>query len=313
MKVQNCVDSGGKYCPCHLAYSNDCIRCNMLNSNNYCDCVWQGVCILSDINHDKYEKTKERNEYLCKVTSVKKIFDETFLLKIKIPKEITKDLIKPGAYVMLKSKEKNSDIFNTPISVMDINDDILEVVIKVLGVKTKNIVNTDEVVIKAPYFNGIFGLREINTTKNEKCVVMLSGLSQVNSIKVIKKLVESNNKVDVFVNYKGIVINEVIYKIKKFDVNIYYFDFENNLDKLIGHIKENNIKFVYSASSMIVSKILMDNIDEVDKSIKLSIANNNLICCGEGICGSCAIDINGETYKTCKSQIDSRVFLKAKF
>ena len=313
MRVQNCVDSGGKYCPCHLAYSNDCIRCNMLNSNNYCDCVWQGVCILSDINHNKHEKINQRKEYICDIVSIKQIYDETFLLKIKIPKNITKDLIKPGAYIMLKSKEKNSDIFNTPISVMDINDDILEVVIKVLGVKTKNITTTNKVIVKAPYFNGIFGLKEINTTKNENCVVMLSGLSQVNSVKVVKKLVESNNRVDVFVNYKGIVIKEVIDKIRNFGVNIYYFDFEKDLSTLKGHIKENNVTFVYSASSMIVSKILMDAIDSTNKNIKLSIANNNLICCGEGICGSCSIDINGEVYKTCKSQIDSRVFLKAKF
>lgn len=313
MKVQNCVDSGGKFCPCHLALSSDCIRCNMLNNNHCCDCVWQGVCILNEIKHNKREQLNQRASYLCDVLDIKEIESDVYLLKIKIPEEICEDLKKPGAYIMLKSKEKSSDIFNTPISVMDVYDNVLEVVVKVLGIKTKSIVSTKEVIVKAPYFNGIFGLKEINTTANENCVVMLSGLSQVNAIKVVKKLVDLGNKVDVFVNEKGIVIDEVIQKIKNLGVNIFYFDFENELNSLKGHIKENNVSFVYSASSMIVSKILMDTIDSVDKNIKFAIANNNLICCGEGVCGSCAITINGEIFKTCKSQIDSRLFLKAKF
>ena len=58
-------------------------------------------------------------------------------MKINIPNELSKDLYRPGSYVMLKSKEKNSDIFNTPISVMDIENDILEVVIRSVGPKTR--------------------------------------------------------------------------------------------------------------------------------------------------------------------------------
>ncbi len=29
----------------------------------------------------------------------------------------------------------------------------------------------------------------------------------------------------------------------------------------------------------------MNIVDSVDKNIKFAISNNNLICCGEGICG----------------------------
>lgn len=310
-KIQNCIDSGGKYCPCPLAHSKDCVRCNMLNCKRNCDCVWQGVCILNELNHNNCKNTTEREQHLCDVIYIEEIEDETYHMKIKIPTHIGIDLKKPGAYIMLKSQL--SDIFNTPISVMDVNEDILEVVVKAIGVKTKSIVKEKKVYVKSPYFNGIFGLKEINEAKNENCVVMLSGLSQVNAIKVIKKLVENNNKVDVFINNGGIVIKDVIEKINELKVNMYYFKFEEELDYLRGHIKENDISFVYSASSMIVSKILMDQIDFVDKRIKYSIANNNLICCGEGICGACGVNIDGEIVKTCKSQVDSRKFLKAKF
>lgn len=285
----------------------------MLNCNKSCDCVWQGVCILNELKHNNCSELKHREEYLCDILKANKIEEDTYHLKIKIPSDIAKYLTRPGAYLMLKSSDKNNDIFNTPISVMDVNDDILEVVIKAIGVKTKNIVNCNKVYVKAPYFNGIFGIKEIKESKRENTLVMMSGLSQVNAIKVIKKLLDNQNKVDVFINNKGIMIDEVIKKIENLGVNIYYFNFEEELDYLNGHIKENNISFVYSASSMIVSKLLMDKIDEVNSKIKFAISNNNLICCGEGVCGACAIDVDGEIIKTCKSQIDSRRFLKAKF
>lgn len=310
-KVKNCIDSGGNFCPCNLAYSNDCIRCNMLNNNNCCDCVWQGVCILNTLNHNKLYKPNERKQYLCKIVENKEIEKDVYLMKINIPNELSKDLYRPGSYVMLKSKEKNSDIFNTPISIMDIENDILEVVIRSVGPKTKAIVKSSELYVKGPYFNGIFGLDNINKAFNEKCMLILSGLSQVNAIKVVKKLID-NNRVDVFINSDGILIDEVTNKIKDLGANIYYFDI-NDLEVIRGHIKENNIGLVYCASNLAVSKIIRDIVDSIDDTIKLSISNNNLICCGEGMCGACGIEINGEIVKTCKSQIDSRIFLDAKF
>ena len=54
----------------------------------------------------------------------------------------------------------------------------------------------------------------------------------------------------------------------------------------------------------------MATIHSVDKDIALSIANNNLICCGEGICGACTVNVNGERIKSCKAQINSRDFLR---
>ncbi len=49
----------------------------------------------------------------------------------------------------------------------------------------------------------------------------------------------------------------------------------------------------------------------VDENIKLAVSNNNLICCGEGICGACSIDLNGVKVKTCKTQVNSREYLKS--
>ena len=132
----------------------------MLNKNKTCDCMWQGVCIYNEVKHNKNSPVVQRSEYLCDIESMKVVEDNTYLIRIKIPKELLKDLRSPGAYVLIKRKDKESDIFSAPISVMDVDLDknILEVIVRPIGIKTKGIINFNQVYIKGPYFNGLFGV-----------------------------------------------------------------------------------------------------------------------------------------------------------
>lgn len=313
MKTLSCADSGSKYCPCHLAYSKDCIRCNMLNKNETCDCIWQGVCIYNEVNHNKNSKVIERQEYLCDIEAMTSIEENTYLIKIKIPKELSKDLRSPGAYVFIKGKDKESNIFSAPISVLDVDleKNTLEVIIKQVGIKTKGIINSDQVYIKGPYFNGLFGIKDIKSMSKSNCLVILNGLSQVNSINVIQRLIENNNKVDVFINHNGVILDNVIQKIYDLGASIYHIDIEEDKEFIADYIKSNNIKLVYSGASNRFNKEVMNIIDAIDENIKLAVSNNNLICCGEGICGACCIDLNGVKVKSCKTQINSREYLKS--
>ncbi|MCI9062845.1 MULTISPECIES: 2Fe-2S iron-sulfur cluster-binding protein [Romboutsia] len=313
MKTLSCADSGSKYCPCHLAYSKDCIRCNMLNKNETCDCIWQGVCIYNEVNHNKNSKVIERQEYLCDIEAMTSIEENTYLIKIKIPKELSKDLRSPGAYVFIKGKDKESNIFSAPISVLDVDleKNTLEVIIKQVGIKTKGIINSDQVYIKGPYFNGLFGIKDIKSMSKSNCLVILNGLSQVNSINVIQRLIENNNKVDVFINHNGVILDNVIQKIYDLGASIYHIDIEEDKEFIADYIKSNDIKLVYSGASNRFNKEVMNIIDAIDENIKLAVSNNNLICCGEGICGACCIDLNGVKVKSCKTQINSREYLKS--
>lgn len=315
MKTLSCADSGSKYCPCHLAYSNDCIRCNMLNKNKTCDCMWQGVCVYNEVKQNKNSLLVERGEYLCDIESIKSVEDNTYLIKIKIPKELSKDLKSPGAYVLIKRKDKESDIFSAPISVMDVDLDknILEVVIRPVGIKTKGIINFNQVYIKGPYFNGVFGIKDIKSMSKSNCLIILNGLSQVNSINVIQRLIENGNKVDVFVNHNGVILDSVIQKIYNLEASVYHIDIEQDKEFIRDYIKSNNIKFVYSGAGNKFNKLIMDIVDLVDENIKLAVSNNNLICCGEGICGACSINLNGVKVKTCKAQVNSREYLNSIF
>ena len=254
MKTLSCADSGSKYCPCHLAYSNDCIRCNMLNKNKTCDCMWQGVCIYNEVKHNKNSPVVQRSEYLCDIESMKVVEDNTYLIRIKIPKELSKDLRSPGAYVLIKRKDKESDIFSAPISVMDVDLDknILEVIVRPIGIKTKGIINFNQVYIKGPYFNGLFGIKDIKSTSKSNCLIILNGLSQVNSINVIRRLIENGNKVDVFINHNGVILDNVVQKIYDLGANIYHIDIAQDKEFISDYIKSNYIKLVYSGGVIIL-------------------------------------------------------------
>lgn len=311
-KVQYCADAGGKYCPCHLAYSGDCIKCSLIRGDKVCDCKWQGVCVYDNLKHNKVVPIEERVEELCQIIENKEIEENVFYLKIKIPSNIIRNLCEPGAYVFLKDKNRDSSIYNAPISVMDIDEknNILEVVVVPRGIKTKPLVKNSEVMVKAPYFNGIFGLREIKSTSYKNCVIILDGMSQVNSINVIKRLLRNNNHVDVFINENGKKLELIESKIKEMGLNITYFDIETKKDLLQKYIMENEVSLVYSCGLIPFNKKVLDIVDNINEDIKFVIPNNNLICCGEGICGACTIRLNGCRIKTCKTQVDGREFLK---
>ena len=308
---QFCADAGGKYCPCHLAYSGDCIKCSLIRGEKTCECKWQGVCIYNELQHNKIVPVEERKELLCKVVESKEIEDKIYHLKIQIPNYLIKNLCEPGSYVFLKDKNRDSVYFNTPISVMDVDEEnnILEVVVVPRGIKTKPLVNCEYVTLKAPYFNGIFGLKEIKSNQNGRCVVILDGLSQVNAINVIRRLLRNNNQVEVFINEEGKRLEMVEQKIKDMAVNINLFNLNDKKEILENYIRNEKVSFVYSCGLIYFNKDILKLVDSIDKNIKFAIPNNNLICCGEGICGACTVRLNNCRIKTCKAQMNGREFL----
>ena len=133
----------------------------------------------------------------------------------------------------------------------------------------------------------------------------MSGLSQVNSINVIKKLLKNKNTVEVFYNKNSIILDVVIETLNNMGVNIHIIDIEEDKNLIQDYIKRNNVSLIYSGGNNHFNKEIKSLVDDVSKEIILAISNNNLICCGEGICGACTINLNGEKIKTCKTQINS--------
>ena len=93
-------------------------------------------------------------------------------------------------------------------------------------------------------------------------------------------------------------------------INIHIIDIEEDKEIIQDYIIRNNVSLVYSGGCNTFSKDIKNLLDAINNDISLAISNNNLICCGEGICGACTINLNGEKIKSCKAQINSRDFLR---
>ncbi|MCG4470927.1 hypothetical protein L0P50_18875, partial [Lawsonibacter sp. DFI.6.74] len=83
-------------------------------------------------------------------------------------------------------------------------------------------------------------LKEFKLTTNSNVAVILSGLSQVNAPKIIKYILKNNNHVEVFVDTRRTILDEVIDKIKELKALID----EKGLDvdiQVDGGIKPSNV------------------------------------------------------------------------
>ncbi len=311
--IQPCADCASEYCPCHLAYSGDCIQCSLIQGSKTCDCIWQGVCIYNEVEHNKNMNLNEKIEVLCNINKKKELLKDVYLLEIKTTKKLLEQLVNPGSYILLRGKSELDSKYNVPISVMDIDleNELLKVIIKEVGHKTKTLLSCDEVWVRGPYLNGVFGLKEFKLTGNSNVAVILSGLSQVNAPKIIKYILKNNNNVEVFVDTRRTILDEVIEKIKKLNVNIHFINIKEDEALIKDYIIRNNVALVYSGGFNSFNKETMKLVDSIDENIRFAIANNNLIVCGEGICGGCTVVVNGKRIKSCKAQIDARDYLKS--
>lgn len=315
----DCIDAGTEFCPCHLAESGECLLCSQLQGSCFCDCLnWKGVCIYQEY-HDNGDKAKEgRKTYTCEVIERKLFQDEVLMIKFIAPHKLAIDLSKPGSFIFIRSDE--NVYYDVPISILDsdIDTNIIAVLIEIRGIKTKKLLEIEKggnIIIRGPYWNGIFGIKNINKQKGQDVLVLARGIGMAPMIPAIKKLVKNDNNVTV-------ILDKQPFK------DIYSIEFLNSLgivpqemnliDKgelspevkvaMKSIIKYNDIKLIHIAGADILTYKVIDFLDEMErKDIDLSCCNNFKMCCGEGICGSCTTRFSGHRVKRfCKIQASPR-------
>lgn len=302
-KQWKCVDAGSDYCPCYLAEENECLTCTQLRGKSYCDCNWQGVCIYNDFQFLQNQRKDTRTIKEFPILS-SQVMDDTIILSVQVTKYLARLLKQPGSYVFIRNKHSNS-YFDVPISIMDADEEkaLIKLAIEVRGVKTKKLLNNDNtIMVRGPYWNGIFGLDHLKTTKNAKCLIWARGIAQAPLILPIKQLLKNNNDVDIIVNKRP---HEINFLKDYFKSNILK-EVDINSDEASIYcrqlMKENNYDLVIIGGSDNLQNKITRAIQGMN-NVKIVTTNNNAICCGEGICGACSKkDESGIWIKTCKAQ-----------
>ena len=315
----DCIDAGTEFCPCHLAASGECILCSQLHGSHFCDCLnWKGVCIYQEF-HDNGNKAKEqRKVYKCKVSEKVLYPDDVLLVKFEAPHKLVIDLARPGSFIFVRSEE--NVYFDVPISILDsdIETNIISIMIEIRGIKTKQLLNIEaggNITIRGPYWNGVFGLKNIRKQKNNDTIVIARGIGMAPMIPVIKRLIENDNTVTLIVDkqpFKDIYVTEWLdkFNIVPQEMNLIEKGELSPEGKVAikSLIKYNNISLIHIAGADILTYSVIDFLDSLEREdIDLSCCNNFKMCCGEGVCGSCTARFSGHRVKRfCKVQASPR-------
>jgi len=315
----DCIDAGTEYCPCHLAETNECILCSQLHGSKFCDCLnWNGVCIYHEFINNNSKAKEGRDTYSCKVVK-KELFEENLLLiKFIVPHKLAVDLSKAGSYVFVRTNE--NIYFDVPISILeaDIETDIVTIMIEIRGIKTKKLLEIEEdgeITIRAPYWNGVFGLKNINNQFNSNVLVIAKGIGMAPMIPIIRKLFLNNNQISLILDKTPYKENHVKEYLKEYDHNLIEEavlikgELTDEAKALIKKsVKNEGVKYIHIAGADILTVKIIEYLDEIEaKDVSLSCCNNTKMCCGEGICGSCTVRFAGRRVKRlCKLQTDPR-------
>ncbi len=315
----DCIDAGSEFCPCHLAESGECILCSQLQGSHFCDCLnWKGVCIYQEF-HDNGNKAKEqRKTYTCKVSEKILYPDDILLIKFEAPHKLVIDLARPGSFIFVRSEE--NVYFDVPISILesDIETNIISIMIEVRGIKTKQLLNIKaggNITIRGPYWNGVFGLKNIGKQKNNETLVIARGIGMAPMMPVIEKLIENGNSVTLLLDkqpFKDIYVSEWLDKLNIVPQEMNLIE-KGQLSPegkvaIKSIVKYNNISLIHIAGADILTYSIIDFLDSLERQdIDLSCCNNFKMCCGEGVCGSCTARFSGHRVKRfCKVQASPR-------
>jgi len=321
-EIIDCIDSGSKYCPCHLAETGDCILCSHLNNTTFCDCKnWRGTCIYKEFINNGYKAKEGRETHKCKIVKKIKCGRELIILEVEVKKALSEALVDPGSYVFVRNPDTSS-FYDAPISVMksDTNKDIITLSIEIKGIKTKSIDDLKEnemILIRGPYWNGVLGLKNISKLKDKKTLLICRGIGYAPMIPVIKKLYASGNEIILLLDNANINKEEILKNLDNYNVKPIELNTLNNgllSSTLKSHINDilskNEISLVHiDGPDILISEV----INYVGDKYKFSCCNNAKMCCGEGICGTCSVRYKGHVVKKlCKVQIDPKYIFEGR-
>lgn len=310
----NCIDAGSENCPCYLALTGDCLICSRLQGRDSCNCNWHGVCIYNEFIQGNRKVNNPRRDFEAHIIEKKFYKEDLVVYILDVEKGFAMKAGRPGSYLFVKGCDANS-FYDIPISVMkaDVEKGRIHLAIKIIAPKTKALLMENEKLeLRGPYRNGIHGISAMLSKrgKNQKTLILAKGIGIAPGILATQTFC-NRGSVDLVIDTDKIS-KELIEDYLE-DGTIRYLSFAENgsIEKLENRLNEKQ----YDNVILLASDYYIENFGKMIKrtlpAADLAVSNNFRICCGEGLCGACAVDTSyGDTIKMCKCQFNGEEFLK---
>ncbi|HHY92031.1 MAG TPA: hypothetical protein GX511_01660 [Firmicutes bacterium] len=282
----SCVDAGSPYCPCYLAESGECIACSLLRGQDFCQCSWSGVC--SYLNYRwAGGKIQGRCEELVEVTR-ETIAPDLIRFILAAKAEMVRELGNPGAFILLRSLEL-PPAATVPLSVVDAYGERVEVVVHVDGPKTRFLAHPEvRLAVKGPFYSGVQGLAFLKGLRSGLGVIVAGGVGQSAAVLVARQLRRGGNRVLACLAPGRAGVNYVADPLRRLGVEVTEVTtLRREGWPLFTRWLAEGPGVIFSAGPDALHERVAAWLHEQGRPIPLATAQNAIMCCGEGLCGSC--------------------------
>lgn len=296
-----CFDGGTQHCPCILADLGQCVACSILRGEKVCDCGWTGTCIYEEyLRHGK--KSKEAvNTHVASVIEKTCISEGSFILRLQIPRKVAALCIFPGSFLLLRPLD-TSEMYNVPITVMEVEDSIVMLAIEEKGPKTK-VLNKlkagQSLLATGPFGSGIQGVEKFKAQSVRKVLAVAKGMGQPALVAAARQVLSKGNRFDALIgpgNIGRVFIEKMLLKMGA-EVTLLERKKDHNLPEIAERIQSGEYDLILSGGSDKQHSALTDIISKMPSPPYFAYTSNFSMTCAQGICGSCLR--NG--FRTCKS------------
>lgn len=309
--TMRCIDVDSAYCPCILADMNHCVQCSQLQGKANCTCEWSGTCVLYERfwQGGSERRKMARTEEMTRIGKKETIGEHTVILEMDVSDKFAAMLDKAGAFVFLRRAD-DAVFYHFPVGVMDVENSRITVAIETVGVKTKRFLSdmAGKIIIRGPYYNGVLGEMHLTSIREKKTVLLAGGIGQAPAVAVAKRLIQGGNRVTAILaggKVKSIFVDARLKRMGAEVIEVPSMRREGML--LLQKILQKGVDFVVSCGSDNQHCGIIAILREMKVDLPMAATNNAVMCCGEGICGSCQHKMkDGRTVRLCKTQADFR-------
>jgi NAD(P)H-flavin reductase len=235
------------------------------------------------------------------------INEHTYIVETEVGLGLAEQLNKIGSFIFMRRVD-DPEMCNFPVGVMDVKNGTLTLAIETIGPKSSRLFMQPEAraLLRGPYLNGVFGQPWIDSTKYGTILAAVGGLGQSNALMMAKKALANGNRA-IFVIAPGqagsiFVADELrAMGVEVISVSSMRREGFAKLQELFS----DKVDLLLSAGPDDLHYGLIDAMHESGYNFPMAVTNNATMCCGEGICGSCARKTkDGAWIRTCKIQLD---------
>jgi len=311
-----CIDVNSQYCPCFLAETNHCFTCSHLKGGDFCDCNWTGSCILYE-KHWQYKDNSRLHKTgvsvrveIEAVMNIKQTINENaYIIELETNLEFANELKRPGSFVFLRCAH-DPEFYQFPVGIMKVEGKTISVVIETIGPKSTRLFTAGNkaLIIRGPYFNGVYGQPWIDNLKCGKILLIAGGMGQAPALPIGEALSSNENKVvailapgklgTIFIKEQFIRMGVEVHTVTSMRrdgmsfVNTWFQSSEDQPDLVVSAGPDEQHYGIIAA------------MQACQVNIPMAATNNATMCCGEGVCGSCEKETrSGQRIRTCKVQL----------